>query len=81
MVFFVYPETAHKTLEELGSVFNDQTDDKETLQRGEKNAGPQDSEPRQSDASSESTLRGSIGDEEKKGPASSMEQIIQASTE
>ncbi|RPD66669.1 general substrate transporter [Lentinus tigrinus ALCF2SS1-7] len=75
-VFFVYPETAHKTLEELGSVFNDQTEEeKETLRQREESA--QVSERKQSDASSDTTLRGSLDSEQKK----STEQAAQSSTE
>ncbi len=32
-VYFVYPETAHKTLEELGSVFNDQAPREEEVEK------------------------------------------------
>lgn len=80
-VYFVYPETAHRSLEELGSVFNDQTEAEKDLLRKRAEAIGQDSERRPSDASSDRTLRGSVDSREEKKVASnaSGEQVNQPS--
>lgn len=68
-VFFVYPETAHKTLEELGSVFSDQTEEEREILRRREDSN-YSGERRPSEADSEKTLRGSIdnGQEKKEKP-------------
>ena len=71
-VYFVYPETAHKTLEELGSVFNDQSTDEK-----EQEAGihvPQSQRSESSD--SEPKLRASVGSAEMAKGAVEMTEVV-----
>lgn len=59
-VFFVYPETAHRTLEELGEVFGDKVGDMEPAQVAQTLQVPREN----SDVASESsTLRASIAED------------------
>ena len=59
-VYFFYPETAHKTLEGLGSVFNDQAPKEEEVEKfpGALLAVP--GTTTRDDSTSDQTLRGSI---------------------
>ncbi|KAI0950586.1 hypothetical protein AcV7_009005 [Taiwanofungus camphoratus] len=62
-VFFVYPETAHRTLEELGAVFGDQVTADEKPQDGDRLTLPT-AQDQDSDRMSEATtLRPSIADD------------------
>lgn len=59
-VYFFYPETAHKTLEELGSVFNDQAPREEEVEKfGEARLAVPGTAARD-DSTSDQTLRPSI---------------------
>ena len=60
-VFFVYPETAHRTLEELGEVFGDKvTDDQVPDSVAIVIAVPEKADEAHSGDTGESTLRGSV---------------------
>lgn len=62
-VYFVYPETAHSTLEELGSVFNDQSNEEIEKQSGKDGSGAEPPESVRAESDSDRTLRPSVGSE------------------